>query len=400
MSQLTVSTSLLALTLLCAGAGGFWLSEEAPAISVNAEAKPAAISNTAKLPVAEMRTPDRVIRLLPGETLTEALSRTGVAGLDAALADRSVGQAQLVDGKPVKLWLGRSIGSSAKQLDRLEAQIGSQSDLVLIRKDDDFVSQIAPREIDDTPVRMHLEADDYLTDKLRSANVPGYVLDQVRSLAASATDAASFELLVEHEEIAGVRQYGQLLYFAVRTRSGQVRRWLRDESGSLKPLRGSTDVGPPQRPVPGPISSSMGLRVHPVLRSLRWHKGTDFASSEGTSVRAALPGRVTDAGWRGGYGRTVRLSHAGGTSTLYAHLRTIDVMVGEQVAKGSVIGAVGSTGLTTGPHLHFELVRNGNSVAPQFAQPASLAGQGTGSDLALLRNLLSSRYREPPGSRS
>jgi murein DD-endopeptidase MepM/ murein hydrolase activator NlpD len=112
------------------------------------------------------------------------------------------------------------------------------------------------------------------------------------------------------------------------------------------------------------ISSGFGNRVHPILGYSRFHAGIDFAASHGSAIRAADSGRVIFSGWYGGYGQTVIIDHGNGVSTLYAHASRLYVNEGQNVQQGQSIAAVGSTGLSTGPHLHFEVRQNGNPVNP------------------------------------
>jgi len=111
-----------------------------------------------------------------------------------------------------------------------------------------------------------------------------------------------------------------------------------------------------------------GSRFHPILRVTRAHLGVDYAAPVGTPVHAASGGVVLAAGWAGGYGKTVRLRHANGFETLYGHLSRIAVRAGQRVAQGDEIGAVGSTGLSTGPHLDYRMARNGQFVDPLRVQ--------------------------------
>lgn len=117
-------------------------------------------------------------------------------------------------------------------------------------------------------------------------------------------------------------------------------------------------------PVQGRVSSPFGYRIHPIFNVRKMHTGIDLSASFGTSIRAADSGVVIQAGWRGGYGKTVVVSHGSGLTTLYAHQSTILASVGEAVSQGDVIGKVGSTGYSTGPHLHFEVRLNGSPVDP------------------------------------
>jgi len=125
---------------------------------------------------------------------------------------------------------------------------------------------------------------------------------------------------------------------------------------------------------------------------MRFHKGVDLAATAGTPIVAAADGRVISAGWSGGYGRAVVIAHAGGVETRYGHMSRIAASAGEIVHRGEVIGYVGSSGLSTGPHLHFEVTRNGRPVNPTtarlLASPGHLEGEKLRQFDATLRGLL------------
>jgi len=131
------------------------------------------------------------------------------------------------------------------------------------------------------------------------------------------------------------------------------------------------EAGELSLPVDGRISSGFGLRVHPILGTERMHHGLDLAAPEGTSVRAAAPGRVVFSGREEGYGWLVEIDHGQGLRTRYGHNQENLVAAGDLVAAGEVVAKVGSTGLSTGPHLHFEVRREGRPVDPLTA-----VGQG------------------------
>ena len=132
--------------------------------------------------------------------------------------------------------------------------------------------------------------------------------------------------------------------------------------------------------IPSPITSLFGWRVHPISGEQRIHTGTDIAAPLGTPVIAAMTGRILLADFLGGYGMVVAIEHAQGTQqTLYAHLSELFVKPGEQVKQGTVIGRVGTTGNSTGPHLHFELrqqLPDGSWVAQDAGQSLEVAMGG------------------------
>ncbi len=124
---------------------------------------------------------------------------------------------------------------------------------------------------------------------------------------------------------------------------------------------------PYRKPVLGEVefSSGFGVRTDPFLGRPAMHTGLDFRASMGDPVRATANGKVENAGWSGGYGRMVEIDHGNGLSTRYGHLSEIKVRVGDTIKIGQIIGAVGSTGRSTGPHLHYETRIDGEAVDPQ-----------------------------------
>jgi len=131
------------------------------------------------------------------------------------------------------------------------------------------------------------------------------------------------------------------------------------------------------------LSSPFGLgRLHPILGRVMPHQGTDYAAPQGTEVRAAANGVVTHADRRGGYGKLVEVHHPNGYATRYAHLSEITVQPGATVSRGQVVGRVGMTGLATGPHLHFEVRRDGRPVDPEIVLARGGPGPRIGTDPA------------------
>jgi murein DD-endopeptidase MepM/ murein hydrolase activator NlpD len=138
-------------------------------------------------------------------------------------------------------------------------------------------------------------------------------------------------------------------------------------SGAGDSASGSSGGGSGMRwPLPGysALSSTFGTRTHPVTKTVKKHTGIDIPAPTGTSIVAAKGGTVIISGVQGGYGNTVAISHGDGLTTLYGHCSKLLVKSGQTVKQGAVIAKVGSTGVSTGPHLHFEVRKNGSPVQP------------------------------------
>ncbi|MGI8841969.1 MAG: M23 family metallopeptidase [Caulobacteraceae bacterium] len=199
-----------------------------------------------------------------------------------------------------------------------------------------------------------------------------------------------FSLVFEGRGTAdGAMAVNTLLYAEVVGRAGPSRlyRFQPDGVGRADYLDGEAGPSRPlllRTPVAGArITSSFGLRPHPILGFTRMHQGVDFGASPGAPVLAAGDGVVEEARWAGGYGRWLKIRHAAGFETAYAHLSgwAAGVAPGARVRQGEVVGYVGATGLATGPHLHFEVFSGGRRIDPalagaaraQAANPARLA---------------------------
>lgn len=133
------------------------------------------------------------------------------------------------------------------------------------------------------------------------------------------------------------------------------------------------------------LSSGFGRRAHPIHGSVRMHNGVDFAAPLGTTVHATQSGKITFMGRRSGYGLMVEVSHAQDIQTIYAHLSAVNetLKVGQQIARGQDIGRVGSTGTSTAPHLHYEVIVDGRPVPPLTDDRLSRIGDGTVTPVAI-----------------
>lgn len=173
----------------------------------------------------------------------------------------------------------------------------------------------------------------------------------------------------EHERLLGALEEDEQQYAAaiddLEAESAAIQGRLARLAAKQRQTKGSGAAAPAassgrfQWPVNGSLTSGFGYRTHPILGTSRLHAGVDFGAGTGTPIVAADNGRVVSAGWTGGYGNAVIIDHGGGVATLYGHQSRLAVRSGARVSRGQVIGYVGSTGMSTGAHLHFELRING-----------------------------------------
>ena len=162
------------------------------------------------------------------------------------------------------------------------------------------------------------------------------------------------------------------------SRKTELVRWGRDGHDDWWDAAGEVErKGEMGTPVAGHITSTFGWRMHPLLGFMKMHKGLDIGASYGSPIHAVIDGTVSFAGRAGGYGNFVKVDHQGDLVSGYGHMSRIAVRRGEHVSRGQVIGYVGSTGLSTGPHLHWEIWRHGQSINPRsisFDQVQRLSG--------------------------
>jgi murein DD-endopeptidase MepM/ murein hydrolase activator NlpD len=177
-------------------------------------------------------------------------------------------------------------------------------------------------------------------------------LESARSGKQLALDAINNDEQLYLKQIRELEQLNKDIAARLREMQRNKTGWDKKWSGSFK------------QPCPGTITSGFGMRKHPILKRQKMHTGVDISAPEGTRVNAAGEGKVINASRMGGYGKCVMLDHGGGRVTLYAHLSRISVSNGEVVEAGAKIGEVGSTGLSTGNHLHFEVRIDGDPVNP------------------------------------
>lgn len=220
------------------------------------------------------------------------------------------------------------------------------------------------------PVRIRGLAGDELYWSLRSAGVSPDVAAQYLAALASEVDVGevgprdSFDLVLGRDRAllyAGLDRADGSALELVRWSSGGQSKWIDAARADQPPAEESTGF---IMPVDGHVTSYFGYRYHPILHFTRFHAGLDIGASWGSPIVAAGDGRVIAAGWAGGYGREVQIAHGGGITSLYGHMSGIVAQPGSFVRAGQVIGYVGSSGLSTGPHVHFEVRMGGTPVNP------------------------------------
>jgi murein DD-endopeptidase MepM/ murein hydrolase activator NlpD len=356
---------------------------------------------------------DLVATLGRGDGFTRALERAGVAAAEARrvaeLVAGAVPLAELKPGTTMEMTLGRRPDRTvARPLDALAFRARFDLKLSIERKAGALVLTRTPIAVDRTPLRIQGMVGSSLYRSARAAGAPGKAVEAyIRALATQIGISSlgaddRFDIILEHRRAAtGETETGALLYAGLDRARGkdlQLMQW--DQGGRRQWFEASgvgRQSGSLQRPVPGTVSSNYGMRRHPILGYSRMHRGMDFRAGYGTPILAATDGRVAAAGWAGGYGRQVRLAHAGGLVTSYSHMSRIVARPGSFVRQGQVIGYVGSTGLSTGPHLHYELHKNGVAVNPASVRFV-MRSQLSGGDLAAFRGRLRNLLATPAGA--
>ncbi len=336
-----------------------------------------------------------------GDTVDSLLRRLGVADPDAvAFLRRDAGARQLLDGKPGKMVQARARadGTLVDLVARYGAADGPQREPRFTRLTVERAAGLWTSRVEVAPLTAQTRlASGTIRNTLFAATdeagIPDSVASQLVEIFAADIDfhrelrqgdafGVVYEVLsadgepvswmpsagrvLSAEFVNGGRQYnaiwfadgsGRGAYFGL---DGQSRK----RSFLASPLEFSR------------VTSGFAMRFHPLMQSWRAHRGVDYGAPTGTPVRVVGDGRVDFAGWQNGYGNVVQVQHDNDRSTLYAHLSRIDVRKGQAVEQGQRIGAVGSTGWSTGPHLHFEFHVNGRHQDPtslaKATQPLTL----------------------------
>ncbi|SFP25917.1 Peptidase family M23 [Geopseudomonas sagittaria] len=264
------------------------------------------------------------------------------------------------------VWVGRGLSPAQPPLAEVEA-VPSAEDRFAIDRVGVLVGRLKSLESDVLALGKMLGEHKKLTREVSSldpALLPALVPDKRGG-------AGQGGVLLPPQGCSGESLQGQAPSLADLPRTEEATRCLRSVLDGLLESVAKRNAAlmtiPSRRPVVAQarFGSAFGNRVDPFNRHLAFHSGVDFSIHTGAAVLAAAGGRVRFAGRNGGYGKLLEIDHGNGLVTRYAHLSRMDVRKGEVVTPGQRIGAVGSTGRSTGPHLHFEVLRHGRFVDPQ-----------------------------------
>lgn len=372
--------------------------------------------------VPERPSQQLVATLGQGDTLAGMLGRAGVGPADiaraASLISTAVPRGQIVPGTRFAITLGRRPAPAApRALQAIDFRARFDLGLAITRAGGELALVRHPIAVDTTPLRIRGPIGSSLYRSARNAGAPiAAIQDFLRaidrhvSLDSDLYQNDAFDIIVDYKRSAtGERMIGDLLYAGLE-RGGKPRlqllRWGRngDMVSAGDPAADMLASAQPRAigaPVAGHVTSVYGMRRHPILGFVRMHSGIDFGAAFGSPIFAVADGIVSFAGRHGGHGNYVRLEHGGGNGTGYGHMSRIAVGPGAHVSAGQVIGYVGSSGLSTGPHLHFEAYQGGHTINPlglRFAAGPQVDQREIGAIKQRLASLLAIRPGVTSGS--
>ncbi|HWI86530.1 MAG TPA: M23 family metallopeptidase, partial [Sphingomonas sp.] len=344
-----------------------------------------------------------------GDGFARVLQRAGV-GEDQAkrVADMVAGDLDAIKpGTKLDLTLGRRPNKSVpRPLDHLAFRAKLELAMEVNRDGNDLRVKRIPIAVDNTPLRIGGHVGSSLLSSARAAGAPASAIQAyLRAMGQHVSIGGihsndRFDIIVEHRRAAtGETETGSLLFAGLQQGKKELRllKWVQGGKEQFFDAAGVGETrGTMKMPVHGHLTSSFGERFHPVLGYSRMHKGVDYGAPMGSPIIAAADGVVSFAGFHGGHGNYVQIKSSGNLGTGYAHMSRIIARAGQRVRAGQLIGYVGSTGLSTGPHLHFEVFVNNVAVNPasvKFVQAAQIAGAELARFKATLARLMALRIR-------
>ncbi len=347
-----------------------------------------------------------------GDTLAGALQDIGISGADAYKAVKALGK--FYDPRDVKPGQAISVtlepGEDGVQLGGLNMKLSAIEELHISRDEKGrYFAEKDKKEVQLKKVAAKASIENSLYGSAAKAGIPAsmvanmiriysYEIDFQRDIREGDTVEVLYETY--ETEDGDFARYGDVLYASLTVGGHKIpvyrfegkngeHGYYKENGKSLKRTLMSTPIDGAR------MSSGYGMRRHPVLGYNKMHKGVDFAASRGTPIYAAGDGVIEKAGRQGGYGNYIRIKHNSSLQTAYAHMNRFakGMRAGKRVKQGDVIGYVGSTGRSTGPHLHFEVLRNGKQVNPKSIKSAG-GNRLTGRNLDSFKSQKSKISRE------
>ncbi|MBX7249076.1 MAG: M23 family metallopeptidase [Caulobacteraceae bacterium] len=358
------------------------------------------------------------VRVRGGETIEDAVQRLGVTEAEARAAARSLARAGVANAPSFQAAIANpSSGRGSPRLIGLTLRNGPASTMMVART---FDGALRLRELQEKVTAETMvaigEVDNSFGSAAAAAGASRGLAEQARRLFSTKIDFNRdvgadnrFALVFDREVTESGRtiRTGGLLYAEVETKHGPVRFYRFERNGKVEYFdangQNTRNTGL-VLPIPGArMTSTFGWRVHPVLHFRKMHTGVDYGAAYGTPIRAPGDGVVVEARRAGGYGNWIRVRLGGGLDVGFGHMSRYapGMRPGVRVKQGQVIGYVGSTGMSTGPHLHYEAFRNGQRINPaglRLTQTNTLAGadlQRFRAEKARIDALVAKRKAQP-----
>ncbi len=326
---------------------------------------------------------NREITIESGDSLGLVMEREGVPSAQAS----KIIKAMKEHYDPRKIKVGQKIVMNFEQdrqqdtliFKEMKYDLDPIKTLIVARADDGFQSNIDEKKVEKVIHAKQAKVEVSLYGSASKAGIPDAIVAEAIRIYSWNTDFQRdirpddvLEVMYESYETENghIAKYGNILYARLVTSQKDIplyRFAMADgRVDYFKPDGISIKRTLMKTPIDGArMSSGFGMRRHPVLGYNKMHKGVDFAASTGTPIYAAGDGVIEKAGWVGGYGKYVKIRHNSKLKTAYAHMSKIKVANGARVKQGDVIGYVGTTGRSTGPHLHYEVHKDGRQVNPR-----------------------------------
>lgn len=347
----------------------------------------------------------KTIKIAKGQTLTSLLTSASFTVDEAAAAVRAldghIDPKALRAGQDVKVHYRANDGMPGDYWTNVEFGVSGLSTVVLTRGagTTDLRAETVEKKVTQERRAIRTKIHSSLYADLARAGVPdsivaefikaySYNIDFARDIWAGDTVEILYD--VDRTEDGKYVKGNRLLYANLSLRGKVYNIYSFERDGGVEYFN---EKGMPVKkalmrtPIDGArVTSGFGMRRHPILGYSKMHKGVDFGAPTGTPIYAAGDGTVEKAGWSGGYGKYVRIKHNGTFASAYGHMSAIAVKAGQRVRQGQIIGRVGTTGRSTGPHLHFEVLKAGAQVNPKSVDMSVGSGLG-GKAMSKFRNV-------------